>query len=145
LALNNTQRFFFWISKYRQLVKKLYKKYSLLLAKDDKMKGKEQARQVDPAADKLLCIIVASYNILAAKHEHEGETLLSFIKSIIAKYGGGKGIRSLFFKYLVYFYDRKPEEWLSSVVPVEEGIVQDFPEPMLEEELIKEAEQIQPS
>jgi hypothetical protein len=45
----------------------------------------------------------------------------------------------------VYFYDRKPEEWLSSVVPVEEGIVQDFPEPMLEEELIKEAEQIQPS
>jgi len=29
------------VSRYRQLVKKLYKKYSLLLAKDDKMKGKE--------------------------------------------------------------------------------------------------------
>jgi hypothetical protein len=109
MALTNTQRFFFWISKYRQLIKKIYKKYSLLLAKDDKMKGKEHERQVDPAADKLLCLIVASYNILAAKSEHEGETLLNFIRSILAKYGGSKGIRRLFYKYLVYFYDRKPE------------------------------------
>lgn len=144
MALEDTQRFFFWVSRYRQLIKKLYKKYSLLLAKDDKMKGREHERQVDPAADKLLSLIIASYNILAVKNPTEGETLLSFIRSIFAKYGGGKQIRTLLYKYLVYFYDKRPEEWLTSVVPVEEGIVADFPEPALEEELIKEVEQMPP-
>ena len=145
LALNDTQRFYFWVSRYRQLIKKLYKKYSLLLAKDDKLKGKEHERQVDPSASKLLCLIVASYNILAAKSEVEGETLLGFIKSIFTKYGGGKQIRGLFYKYLVYFYDRRPEEWLSSVSAVEEGVIGDFPEPQFEEEPIKEVEHLLPA
>jgi len=85
----------------------------------------------------LLCLIVASYNILAAKNEAEGDTLLNFIKSIFAKYGGGNEIRQLFYQYLVYFYDKWPEEWLAGVVPVEEGVIADFVEPILEEELIK--------
>ena len=48
-------------------------------------------------------------------------------------------------KYLVYFYDRRPEEWLSSVSAVEEGVIGDFPEPQFEEEPIKEVEHLLPA
>lgn len=40
LALYDTQRFYYWICRYRQIVKGLYNKFIGTLAKDDKFKGK---------------------------------------------------------------------------------------------------------
>jgi hypothetical protein len=108
MSIHDTQRYFFWISKYRQLIKKLYKKYNLLFIKDDKFKDKEQERPIEGAADKLLCLLVGSYNILVSKKESESDTLMNLIKSIFTKYAGSKAVRALLFKYIVYFYKIQP-------------------------------------
>lgn len=145
MSIHDPQRYFFWISKYRQLVKKLYKKHNLLFVKDDKFKDKEQERPVEEAADRLLCLLIASYNILVAKNEPEGETLMNLIKSIFTKYAGNRTIRGLMWKYLVHFYKIKPEPWLEEVVPVEEGTTAELLELIAEDKPIKEIEHFQPA